>query len=72
MAELARGLQSVLELAVELYERGRASGETVDYAVFEERVANATAEIERGVHQVALRGLDVDAPYIRVWGRHYR
>jgi len=72
LAELARGLQSVLELAVELYERGRASGETVDYAVFEERVANATAEIERGVHQVALRGLDVDAPYIRVWGRHYR
>jgi hypothetical protein len=44
----------------------------VDYSEFEERAAHATAEVERGVHHVALSGLDVDAPYIRVWGKHYR
>lgn len=72
LATLARSLQTVLELADELYQRGRGSGESVDYSEFEERAAHATAEVERGVHHVALSGLDVDAPYIRVWGKHYR
>lgn len=63
---------TVLELADELYERGRRSGEAVDYAEFEERAATAAAAVEQGMHEVALRGLDVDAPYIRVWGKHYR
>jgi hypothetical protein len=72
LAMLARNLQTVLELADELYQRGRGSGESVDYSEFEERVAHAAAEIERGVHHVALSGLDIDAPYIRVWGKHYR
>jgi hypothetical protein len=66
LATLARSLQKVLELADELYQRGRASAESVDYSEFEERAAHATAEVERGVHHVALSGLDVDAPYIRV------
>jgi hypothetical protein len=71
LARLVRSLQAVLELADELYQRGRGSGESVDYSEFEER-AHATAEVERGVHHVALSGLDVDAPYIRVWGKYYR
>jgi hypothetical protein len=62
LATLARRLQTVLELADELYQRGRGSGESVDYSEFEERAAHATAEVERGVHHVALSGLDVDAP----------
>lgn len=33
---------------------------------------HAAAAVERGVHHVALSGLDVDAPFIRVWGKHYR
>jgi hypothetical protein len=65
-------MQTVLELADELYQRGRSSGECVDYSEFEERVGHAAAEVERGVHHVALRGLDVNAPFIRVWGKHYR
>jgi hypothetical protein len=69
LASLARSLQTVLELADELYQRGRGSGESVDYG---KRVAHAAADVERGVHHVALSGLDVDAPYIRVWGKHYR
>ncbi|HKO66705.1 MAG TPA: hypothetical protein VJU53_02775 [Burkholderiaceae bacterium] len=42
------------------------------YGEFEERVARATAEVDQAVHQIALSGLDVDAPFIRVWGRCYR
>ena len=44
----------------------------MDYAEFEERVARATAKVEQDMHQVALSGLDVDVPFIRVWGKHYR
>jgi hypothetical protein len=65
-------MHAVLELADELYKRGRSSGEAVDYSAFEEQVAHVAAAVERGVHHVALSGLDVDAPYIRVWGKCYR
>lgn len=65
-------MQALLELADELHVKGRAGGDSVDYAAFEERVAEATADLEKGVHQVALRSLDIDAPYIRVWGKYYR
>ncbi len=59
-------------LADELYKRGRANGDAVDYSGFEERVAHATAEVDQTVHQIALSGLDVDAPFIRVRGKRYR
>jgi hypothetical protein len=72
LTALARSMQAVLELADELYERGRGGGDSVDYSAFEERVAQAAAEVEQGVHQVALSGLDVDASYIRAWGKHSR
>jgi hypothetical protein len=72
LAPLVRTLDAVLKLADEQYEQGRASGDAVDYAEFEECVAHATAKIEQDVHQVALSGLDVDVPFIRVWGKHYR
>lgn len=72
LAPLVRKLDAVLQLADELYERGRASGDSVDYGEFEERVARATAEVDQSVHQIALSGLDVDAPFIRVWGKCYR
>jgi hypothetical protein len=47
LAELVQSMQTVLELADELYERGRSSGESVDYSAFEERVGHAAAEVER-------------------------
>jgi hypothetical protein len=72
LAPLARTLDAVLKLADEQYEQGRASGEAVDYSEFEERVAHATAKVEQEVHRIALSGLDVDVPFIRVWGKHYR
>ena len=65
LAALARSMQTVPELADELYEPGRGSGDSVDCGAFEERVAHAAAEVEQGVHRVALSGLDVDAAYIR-------
>jgi hypothetical protein len=65
LAPLARTLDAVLKLADEQYEQGRANGDAVDYAEFEERVAHATAKIEQDVHQVALSGLDLDVPFIR-------
>jgi hypothetical protein len=72
LAPLVLRLEAVLKLADELYERGRANGDSVDYGAFEERVARATAEVDQSVHQIALSGLDVDAPFIRVWGKSYR
>jgi hypothetical protein len=65
-------LDEVLQLADEQYQQGRASGDAVDYGLFEERVARATAKVEQDVHRIALSGLDVDVPFIRVWGKHYR
>jgi hypothetical protein len=61
-------LTKVLNLADRQYEQGRTSGDAVDYADFEERVAHATASVEQAVHHIALSGLDVDVPFIRVWG----
>ena len=72
LAPLVQSLEAVLKLADELYEQGRANGQAVDYGEFEERVAHATAKVEQGVHQIALSSLDVDVPFIRVWGKHYR
>jgi hypothetical protein len=72
MAPLVLRREAVLKLADELYERGCANGDSVDYRAFEERVARATAEVDQSVHQIALSGLDVDVPFIRVWGKSYR
>lgn len=72
LAPLARSLDEVLKLADEQYGQGRAGGDAVDYAAFEECVGRATAKVEQAVHQIALSGLDVDVPFIRVWGKHYR
>ena len=50
-------MQALLELADELHERGRAGGDSVDYAAFEERVAEATADLEKdrsGLPQLTL------------------
>ena len=71
LAPLMRSLDAVLQLADDQYKQGRANGDAVDYA-FEERVAHATARVEQDVHWVALSGLDVDVPFIRVWRKHYR
>jgi hypothetical protein len=72
LAPLARTLNTVLMIADGQYQQGRASGDAVDYGEFEERVAHVTAKVEQDVHSIALSGLDVDVPFIRVWGRHYR
>jgi hypothetical protein len=72
LAPLVTKTRALLALADELYERGKAGGGSVDYAVFEEQVSHATAELECAVHQAALRGLDVDAPFVKVWGKTYR
>lgn len=63
LASLVHSFEAILKLADELYQQGRATGESVDYGQFEERVARATASVEQCVHQIALSGLDVDAPF---------
>ena len=72
LRQLARSFNEVLQLADEQYQQGRASGNAVDYGKFEERVTLATAQVEQNVHGIALSGLDVDVPFICVWGKHYR
>ena len=69
---LATKVQSLLEFADEMWRRGKANGDGVEYERFEEDVAQRSAEIERAVHEVALSGLDVDAPFVCVWGKTYR
>jgi hypothetical protein len=65
-------MQALLELADAMWTEGRANGGDVDYARFEEDVAKRTAEVECAVHEVALSGLDVVAPFVTVWGKTYR
>jgi hypothetical protein len=72
MRQLVRGPNEVLRLADEQYQQGRGSGDAVDYGEFEQRVAHANALVEQDVHRIALSGLDVDVPFIRVRGKHYR
>jgi hypothetical protein len=72
LSGLASKMQALLELADTLWTQGRADGGDVDYARFEEDVAKRTAEVECAVHEVALSGLDVDAPFVMVWGKTYR
>jgi hypothetical protein len=55
---LATKMQSLLEFADEMWTRGRASGDGVEYERFEEDVARRCAEVECAVHEVALSGLD--------------
>ena len=69
---LANKMQAVLEMADSLYAEGRKGGEAVDYGEFELKVSQATAELECAVHKTALAGLNIDAPFIRVWGKTYR
>ena len=72
LRRLAAKLQGLLELADDMWQRGRATGESVDYEAFEQTVAQKTAEVERAVHEATLSSLDIDAPFVRVWGKTYR
>jgi hypothetical protein len=72
LSGLASKMQALLELADTMWTEGRANGGDVDYARFEEDVAKRTAEVECAVHEVALSGFDVDAPFVTVWGKTSR
>ena len=54
---LVTKMQSRLEFADEMWRRGRASGDGVEYERFEEHVAQRSADIECAVHEVALSSL---------------
>ena len=69
---LAYKARALFAMADEAYQRGQSNGDAVDYATFEERVSQATAELECAVHQTVLSSLDIDAPFVRVWGKQYR
>jgi hypothetical protein len=72
LQNLAAKMQAVLEMADALFARGQRDGDAVDYGAFEEEVSRATAELECAVHETALSGLNIDAPFVRVWGKTYR
>jgi hypothetical protein len=72
LQNLAAKMQAVLEMADALYARGQRDGDAVDYGAFEEEVSRATAELECTMHETALSGLNIDAPFVRVWGKTYR
>jgi hypothetical protein len=69
---LADKVRELFAMADEAYQRGQAGGDAMDYAAFEERVSRATADLECAVHQTVLGSLDIDAPFVRVWGKSYR
>jgi hypothetical protein len=63
--------EAVSKVAAEL-EAGLAaigSGKPLDFAEWERRAAASAAEVERAMVRRLLRGLDVDAPHVRVDGR---
>ncbi len=72
LQNLVAKMQAVLEMADALYARGQRDGDAVDYGAFEAEVSRATAELECAVHETALSGLNIDAPFVRVWGKTYR
>jgi hypothetical protein len=48
-------------------------GRAIDYAEVEQKVAESLAELERAAHQEMLRGLEVDAPRVKIGGKtHWR
>jgi len=69
---LAGKVRELFAMADEAYQQGRANGDAMDYAAFEERVSQASAELECAVHQTVLGSLDIDAPFVRVCGKSYR
>ena len=69
---LADKVRELFAMADEAYQQGRRNGDAVDYGAFEERVSQASAELECAVHQTVLGSLDIDVPFVRVWGKSYR
>jgi hypothetical protein len=47
-------------------------GTAVDYAAIEETIADGLGVLERAAHQSLLQRLDINVPFIRVWGEDYR
>ena len=72
LAPLVSKMKELLALADAMVQECRAGGASVDYAAFEESVAAQAAEVEAAVHQTTLASLDIDAPFVRVWGKDYR
>jgi hypothetical protein len=70
--QLAVEVAAVVQTVVEQRKVG-PGGRAVDYAIFEDRLAEACARVERAGHGAALEALDVDGPAIFVEGvRHGR
>jgi hypothetical protein len=73
LSSFAQALQQAGEAVLALAAELRAnSGGTVDYGNIEQAVGEKLGELERGAHQALLGELDIDAPYVRVWGKYYR
>jgi len=66
-------LVEVLREAIGAVRAARAVADgKLDYGVVEERMAAVAAKLERTEHQLALGGLDIDAPEVLVNGERYR
>ncbi len=69
----ARRLQSIGESVLDLGKELMASnGGAIDYGAIELEVSEKLGTLEASVHEATLAMLDIDAPYIRVWGKEYR
>ena len=62
MKGLADKVRELFAMADEAYRQGRVNGDAVDYAAFEERVSQASAEFEYAVHQRVLGSLCTGRP----------
>jgi len=62
---MVAALRDVMETVMTQFQRGQTGG-SVNYAVFEEHIAEKVAEVERRGHEVALAGLAVNAPRVMI------
>ncbi len=60
-----------LVASVEAQMRSAHGGHRVDYAEFEQRIAETTAGVERAAHESVLRSLEVDASHVEIKGKKY-
>jgi hypothetical protein len=72
LGPLVDRMKELLEVADAMVERAKRDGADIDYAAFEEEVGAGAAAIEAAVHETALSSLDVNAPFVQVWGKTYR
>jgi hypothetical protein len=65
LSGLVSAVQALVDVVKTEVDRARTGG-AVDYAAFERRIAEKSAEVEKVGHQIALSALAVSAPQVMI------